>query len=744
MSLTKPRRAPLWWMLVCGALALGAPQALRAQPAGAGDLSALFSSEAPVELRSGPGLVRLPLPAAVLETTGSDLIDLRLFDSRGQDVPFAVDSAARPLAPRRTVTLSVEVEPSGVEQRRVRGDGGTRLYAERLVVAVPDRPSPTGAWELEFVTERPHFVRDLQIRAPDSEGEPLVSTTIFRLPDPLREQLRIALPPELPRRLEIQLRGERDYLEPVLRFEAARVAKAEQFAVRLTELGRRRMGERTKLELARPAGIVPERLRVITTTTTFHRPVVVRDLGTAGKGRELARGELYRVRDPYEVDHTEISLARARGDRLEVILDDGGSPPLEELTFEAVVDRPSLVFDDQGRPAPLWLRFGGGRAQAPGYDLQRLAQDGLGRRALDQSAVREGSVGAVRVNPRFDSKPALSFMMRPGPPVVISEFSHRREFQIVEVGEGVSRLGLGPHELAHARADLADLRIVDPQGRQWPYLLEQGARDSVVLTVGTPKSSGGTSRYSLRPPAEPLPICELELESDAAYVGRKASLLARDPSGQERILWSGTLRRRPGKSDELVLDVDATGIRAEGLVLAVDDGDDPPLQIRKATGTIATAELFVVAPAGRYHLLVGKADTPFPRYELKAARDLVLAVRSSSIAAGTLEPNPGFHPPPKKGGASVWLLWAVIVLAVVVLGWLTARLVRREAVGLPGPHGGAESRRDADSPDAADGARPSDGETDGDETNEAPGSDRPLDGDETSEAPASDRPPDEA
>lgn len=729
MSLTMPRRALLPWMLICGALALGAPRALVAQPAGAGDLSSLFPSEAPVELRSGPGLVRLPLPAAVLETTRTDLIDLRLFDGRGQEVPFAVDSATRPLSPRRTVSLSVEVEPSEVEQQRVRSDGGTRLYAERLVVAVPERPSPTGAWEIELHTERPHFVRQLRIRAPESEREPLVSTTIFRLPDPLRERLRIALPAELPERLEIELRGERGYLEPVVRFEAARVAKAEQFAVRLTELARRRVGERTKLELARPAGIVPERLRVVTTTTTFHRPVVVRDLGTAGKGRELARGELYRVRDPYEVDHRSIALARARGDRLEVILDDGGSPPLEELAFEAVVDRPSLVFDDQGHPAPLWLRFGGGRAQAPGYDLQRLAQDGLGRRALDQSAVRDGSVGPVRVNPRFDRKPALSFMMRPGPPVVISEFSHRRGFQIVEVGEGVSRLSLGPHELAHARADLADLRIVDLQGRQWPYLLEQGARDSVVVSVGPPQSSGGTSRYSLRPAAEPLPICDLELETAAAYVGRKASLLARDPGAKERVLWSGTLRRRPGKSDELVLNVDADGIRAEGLVLAVDDGDDPPLQIRKAIATIATAELFVVAPAGRYQLLVGKADTPFPRYELRAARELVLAVRSSSIAAGTLEPNPGFHPPPKKGGTSVWLLWAVIVLAVVVLGWLTARLVRREAEGVPDSRAPASSRRDEGSPERSDR---------GEAAAEAPT------GDEPSEAPASDPPSDEA
>jgi hypothetical protein len=62
-----------------------------------------------------------------------------------------------------------------------------------------------------------------------------------------------------------------------------------------------------------------------------------------------------------------------------------------------------------------------------------------------------------------------------------------------------------------------------------------------------------------------------------------------------------------------------------------------------------------------------------PRYELASARDLVLAVPSGQIAAGPLEPNPAFEPPDPPPNGSPLMLWAVLALAVVVLGAVTLR-----------------------------------------------------------------------
>ena len=59
------------------------------------DPARLFPREAPIELPATTGLVRLALPAAVLEGSRPDLSDVRIHDERGAARPYLVESATR-------------------------------------------------------------------------------------------------------------------------------------------------------------------------------------------------------------------------------------------------------------------------------------------------------------------------------------------------------------------------------------------------------------------------------------------------------------------------------------------------------------------------------------------------------------------------------------------------------------------------------------------------------------------------
>jgi len=58
---------------------------------------------------------------------------------------------------------------------------------------------------------------------------------------------------------------------------------------------------------------------------------------------------------------------------------------------------------------------------------------------------------------------------------------------------------LGPRELGSARSDLADVRIVDEKGQQWPYLLDRSGEATMpVLTVFVSTMANSCSRHSGR------------------------------------------------------------------------------------------------------------------------------------------------------------------------------------------------------------------------------------------------------
>ncbi|MBY0274421.1 hypothetical protein K2Z84_03695, partial [Candidatus Binatia bacterium] len=290
-------------------------------------------------------------------------------------------------------------------------------------------------------------------------------------------------------------------------------------------------------------------------------------------------------------------------------------------------------------------------------------------------------LGPVRPNPSFDATPALAAVLRPGATVDIDAWQWQRPLTIPSSPEGLAELRLGAEDLSRARADRADLRIVDAGGHQWPYLLVPAVqRASVDLRTTGPSTEDGKSVWRIALPATPLQLDRIVLYTGRPVLDRRYRLLAPGDDGKRRELASGTLAQDLRRPRPIAIDFTAT--RVATLELEIADGDDAPIDLARVEAPLALPSVLVAAPAGTYTLLAGNPDAEAPRYELDGARALVRDLRRVPVQAEGGRDNPQWTGTP--GGTAqrrAWLqqaaIWGVIVLAVAVLGMVTLRLVRQ-------------------------------------------------------------------
>ncbi|MEZ4253419.1 MAG: hypothetical protein R3B99_34860 [Polyangiales bacterium] len=638
------------------------------------DPTRLFPRAAPL-VSPDEGLVRLPLETRLLEGARPDLSDLRIFDAEGREVPYLVDRGASAWPDDLPTRLPLEVV--GLSERRATREEPRAL--EEVTVQWPSTPPADATWSLVFDTVADRFVRQVVVRREDPTGsEELARGTIFRLQSPSRARLAIPLPaiaatPET--RLVITIEGEGALLSPTLRLEGRREVPApDVLRIPLTPSSVVREGELTIVDVPRPVGVVPERLVVEADDAHFVRRVQVFDVDTWRGASPLGRGELVRLAELGEEDR-EVALSRARGERLRVVIDDGDAPSLSNLRFVAEVRRPTLVFVHH-EGAKLYV--GGGRAGARRHDLEALAGTRRGEALLEQ-ALPEAHAGALHDNPSYDGRPALGFV-GVGRAVDASVFAATADLVIEDADEHASRFEPNASLLAHARADLADLRVVDADGNAWPHVLSPAPANLVLpLEVDAAEATAGESVHVLPVTPGPLPAVSLTIDPDEAYVSRDFVLYGVDGRGERRRLDSGALSRGPEDDAPITLAWGEPVVVAR-FELKVVDGDDRPLVLREASVAVANHTVSVAAPSGSYHVLVGHPDAEPPRYELEDARALVLAVDAATARLGEARANPAYRAPGfwKDASFTTYVVWALLVLAVLGLGALTLRLSREE------------------------------------------------------------------
>jgi len=690
------KRAIVIAVVCAAAFGAAAPRAGAQPPV---ELRRLFSHEADIAADRA-GLVRLLLPSEVLAACRSDLSDLRIFDSAGKEVAYLLDSSR---GDRVEATESFRAGVVGLKRESSNPEDGPPTSREVYEIQAPPRPPETGRWDLVFAALPPRFVREVKIAVTAigaDEGALVSGAPLFRL-DRDTQRMRIPLPPFSAETLTVTIEGKESFfVEPSFRFESARVFdELKRAVVPLREVSHVRRDGKTIVELARPSGLVPDLLRVETATGSFDRGADVWDVRPGSADVRVGRGRLYRVAARQPVAHPDLALRPARGERLRVEIDEGDSPPLAAMTFSAVVRQPVLIFSlpatTAAEAAAGTLRFGGGRAHRPRYDLTGLllgARSALtgdparaAARLYDPSELGRAQLGGVRPSPIFDTTPALAFAMHPGAEIDARVYAHRRPVTIAPSSEGLSRLRLAPEDVARARADLADIRVVDSASQQWPYLIERDSlKETVELRIANEEHRNRTSSYALALPVAPLRISGIVLETDAPFLHRPYRLLAGDGDADDRLVARGRLIKdalnpKPGR-------ISFGPERVEALELFIEDGDDAPLVFRSVRARLRLPELFLAAPAGDYELLVGSPEAAAPRYELEQVRSVVLAVSSNPASTGELTPNPSYSVRARltAGGSPTELLqraivWAVLLVAVVVLGLLTLRVARRGA-----------------------------------------------------------------
>lgn len=677
--MTKVRSA-----LVAVLVYAGAGLAVAADPAA---LPTFFPTKAPVFADGPGGLVRMPLPAAVRAEIRPDLSDVRILDPQGREVPYLVDVPGDATMPTLHSVGATVIEAFREERRR---DDAPPLRRETFVLETPEKFDASGTWLLVIGSAPRDFVRrvDVSQQAPaNAEGQPasenvslVEGRSIFRLAGGSRVRTSLELPGLQPGRLAVTLEGEDDaYLSPTFHFEQRSQGTAPaRIDVALAERTRRHEPGRTILVLGRPAGIVPERIRILTATATFARSVVVKDV--LPTGRTVVVGEsTIRRRDYLDPEPAlGIPVRPAEGEQLEIAIEDQDSPPLESVIAMAEVREVALVFSLAAAEGPAAiLYFGGDRVRAPRYDIAKLF-------ALLDKPPGTAHLGEIEANSAFEDRPLLGFAMRPGASLDPSVFAWRRSVTIPASRTGLARVRLQVADLAAARPDLADLRVVDSEGRQWPYLLE---RDAVLATVPleTTRVERGDreTRFTLSPGDHPLRLAGIELDVDAGFVDRPFTLVARDEAGKERTLAGGRLQRAAGVRD--ALSVSFADTRVTGLTLVVRNGDEAELAVSAVRAICPLSELYVAAPPGSYGLLAGDPEADAPQYEIAGLRSTVLALPAVDVTTDAGAANPEFSRSAATArhlaGGRVLpriAVWIVLIAAVVVLTLLTLRLVRRE------------------------------------------------------------------
>lgn len=661
-------------LLFAAAWASGGPRAARAQDGATDDLRALFPQRARIDTRGTYGLVRAPLPAEVLSSVRADLADLRVFVG-GRSTEFMIESDAPQRATETRALVPVDV------RERTAGDATRPTVVETWDVLLPtDVPGAVSSdgggveWRLRFGLTPNEVVRELTVHRVDAQGAEVevLATTLFRMASPLREKVEVVIPTAPGARLRVRLSGTAPALRPTLTLVSASVVRASrELRIPLDVVSTERVGgSESVITLRRPRGVVPESLVFETTGGAFQREVVVEDAGTGSRSGAVGRAVIYRIPDWEELS-LEVPVRRTSGDLLRVRVLDRDAPPLEALTITARVRQPAVLFDANGGDAELF--FGGARATRPAYGLE----DALRYRLTPDAQVGEASVVDLAANPQFAAGPVLAFAMRPGASVNVAEFSHVLPLRVTDTPEGLTRVRPTIGALAAGREGQGDFRVVDAEGRQWPFLWGDETHELTVAGAVTVRQEGRTSVHAIAVPSGGLHVEHILLDVQDALVDRACEVHVRDqPAGEFAMAVEDKLTRTPGMRGPLVVPV---GRHVHAIELHVRNGDERPLTIRSATLVTMTRELFLAAPAGDYRLLVGSALVDDPLYDIESARALVLSVRAEDAALGELAANPAYAPPsPSRDAMTEAALLSVLALAVLLLGFLTFRLVRTE------------------------------------------------------------------
>jgi hypothetical protein len=236
----------------------------------------------------------------------------------------------------------------------------------------------------------------------------------------------------------------------------------------------------------------------------------------------------------------------------------------------------------------------------------------------------------------------------------------------------------------------ADVRVIDVDGRQIPYLLERASEplsvDVALERLDTPPRTlpparGGRTVYRMKLPYVGLPQTRLVLTTSARVFNRTVSVaVEREPDRHRRDRWLDTLTtNRWVHADQdaqaAPLEIAVPPLATTDALVIVDEGDNAPLPLGAARILLPSYRVRLYRGAGAtLRLAYGRSDLDRPQYDLALLAPQVLGAPAMEIGAGE-EPSSSSTTAPI---VSPRVFWTVLSVSVVVLLGLIGRLLKKE------------------------------------------------------------------
>jgi hypothetical protein len=343
-----------------------------------------------------PGTYNLVVPLEVMDKSREDLADLRLYDARGREIPYAL-------------RIRKEVD----EKREMR----TRLFNQASVgtaseVSIDLGESPGEHNEVEIETEGRNFRRRVDLEGSDSGKEWRTLSTgdvIFNFESQNRavESNRVSYPASRYRYLRVRVFADELTSRQAPVITGANVTMALREKGELTswtavvpsyQLLRNQGAPASAWPIDLGARVPVDRLALAIDDPSFSRPFQIEVVDDPQNIRLVASGELTRrvgeERRPLVVTFEREENAR----KLRLLINDYNNQTLTISSIAASAPARQLVFDlKETTTQPLRLFFGNPRATAPHYDFEKELPAKL-------SPVRS-ELAAVANNPDYRPEP---------------------------------------------------------------------------------------------------------------------------------------------------------------------------------------------------------------------------------------------------------------------------------------------------------------------------------------------------
>jgi len=614
------------------------------------------------------GLVRVNVPAATLDAAQPGLEDLRIVDSKGDQVPYLIE--------RLLPDAESLIRPA--EFRSTIENGATHLNLKRGTRA------PIVGVSLETPATR-------FMKAVDVEGSHDGTTwtklaggdSLFQLPNGATK-LRVSLPEGPWEFLRVTID---DLGSPPVPFTGAHLHKARTTApaeaVPITIKTRDESPGTTRLALdLGAANLTLGSLRIESNEPVFTRAVTlaVPEVGDDGiRERNIADAVIYRVNvNGKNEAHLEIPLeSHIQTRELLVLIRNEDSPPLSIDTVRADMRLVRLTFF-ANQPGQYSLLSGNTQCAAPRYDLSALS--GKLRNATATDVVPSALVS----NPNYRPPEALAALTLTGAQLDVAKWKFRKLLPLTQ--SGVQQVELDPGLLARSQLDQHDIRIVRGE-YQLPFIFERTSLSRPISLNGSaandPKKPA-LSRWSLKLPQSGVPMTRLVCASSSPLFHRQMRLWEEvtDERGDKfaselgRATWDQTPN---SPKRDLVIELNARP-RSDTLFLETDNGDNPAIELRDFRGYYPVTRVVFKAtpdPAQSVWLYYGNLDATAPHYDLTLVAGELLRAERGTVAAGAeenLSPKPSLVGQTLTGSTR-YIFWGALALVVIVLLAIMSRFL---------------------------------------------------------------------